>query len=205
MFVVFEGIDGAGCGAQRKSVSEALNQKGYKTNSIKYPWPHDSIGKAIYAFLKEGKEYTVETQFLLYATQFVADKDRIQALQKENDVLIADRYFTSTLAYQGMRGMSEKVALNFASNFHIVKPDLIFYLNTKPETAMLRKQNEAGKTDYDRNEKDKKLQQNLVNQYNHLASDQIWSNWEIVDNEQSLDRVTDTLVNKIEDVIKRSV
>ena len=54
----------------------------------------------------------------------------------EKGIVITDRYFTTSLCYQTLEGFDEKVALKYADDFGIIKPDLVFFLDVKPETAI---------------------------------------------------------------------
>ncbi|EKE14151.1 MAG: Thymidylate kinase, partial [uncultured bacterium] len=81
---------------------------------------------------------TAQQQFLLYTMQFVMDKKMIADCRK-NEILIADRYFSTTLCYQTLEGIDMNMALDFATNFQIEVPDAIFYLNVDPDIAIKRK------------------------------------------------------------------
>ena len=78
----------------------------------------------------------VNEQFLLYTLQFIFDAPEIKKSQTLNpksqsnsksQILIADRYFTTTLCYQTLEGFSEEYALKYAEQFGIVKPDMVFF------------------------------------------------------------------------------
>ena len=151
MFIVIEGIDGAGCETQGKNLVKMLEQKGKKTSLIKYPDYERNVGKLIKEFLYQNKDLTAEQQFLLYTMQFVMDTQMIKERRK-NEILIADRYFSTTLCYQTLEGISLDWALEYAKNFKIEKPETIFYLDVDPEIAIKRKFGEA--KEKNRREKD---------------------------------------------------
>ena len=101
--------------------------------------------------------------------------------------MICDRYFSSTLAYQGLRGFSIKKALELARRFKLPKPDLIIYLKVSPEVSMSRKYKE--KKDLDRNEADKKFLKKIWDSYEKLIKGKIFSKWVVIDGEKSIEEV----------------
>ena len=196
MFIVLEGIDGAGCGAQRKALEKLKKLDGKPIFTLKYPHYKDAIGKAIHNFLHEKLDLSVEAQFLLYAFQMVSEKEKIAHLRKKG-ILVCDRYFTSTLCYQGVKGFPLPKALDFAKIFQIEVPDLVIFLDVKPEIALKRKEKEAGKTDLDRHEKDLKLMQKVDSMYQKLIENQIFAPWAKVDGERPIKGVTKELVSTL--------
>ena len=101
--------------------------------------------------------------------------------------MIADRYFTSVLAYQGLRGFSIENALKFAEIFRLPKPDIILFLRISPETSIRRKRIE--KRDLDRNESDRAFLEKVSASYEKLAKDQVWGSWFVLDGEKSKEEV----------------
>ena len=138
MFIVIEGIDGAGCETQGKNLIKMLLESGKKVSLIKYPDYERNVGKIIRDFLYENKGLTAQQQFLLYTMQFVMDKKMITEKRKD-EILIADRYFSTTLCYQTLEGIDIKMALDYAKNFQIEVPDVVFYLYVDPDIAIKRK------------------------------------------------------------------
>lgn len=183
-FIVFEGIDGAGGETQSKLLSSYLG-KGAK--NLSYPDYKNPIGKIIHQYLHNQYDLPVETQFLLHSADFIKDAVKILKWLDEKKTVIADRYFTSTIAYQGLRGFELKKALRFAEIFNIPKPDLIIYLDISPETSMRRKLEEKG--NLDRNEKDKKFSKELKAQYRKMAKKSIFGEWVVINGEKSIEEV----------------
>src|SRR3989339_540099 len=103
MFFVLEGIDGAGCGAQRKNIEKIFTEQGINIHTMKYPYYENSFGELLRKFLKEGLKLSVEMQFLLFAGQMVAEKEKIQQL-RQGKIVLCDRYFAGTIIYQGIYG-----------------------------------------------------------------------------------------------------
>ncbi len=194
MFIVIEGIDGAGCETQGKNLLKLLKEKDHSVSLIKYPNYEKNIGKIIRDFLYKNKSLTANQQFLLYTTQFILDKQFIQEKRK-NQILIADRYFTTTLCYQTLEGFNEKFALEYAKYFEIEKPDLIFYLDVSPETAIKRKYEEN--KEKNRREKDFQFIRKTYQKYQDLIKRQVWTKWIKINGEQEIEKITNEIAKFI--------
>lgn len=194
-FFVIEGIDGAGTETQSKLIFDYLRKKKRSVVRIAYPDRKGLVGKLIYSYLEEGKDISLPVQFLLHLTDFVKDQNQIKKWLKEGKVVISDRYFTSTLVYQGIKGFSLKKALSVARNFDILKPDLVVFLKVSPETSTIRKLREKNKLD--RNESDKILLQKASDYYYKLAKRQIFAKWLIINGENSVNNVFGEIKKKL--------
>lgn len=194
MFVVIEGIDGAGCETQAKRLVEMLKADNRGVFFVKYPDYERNIGKMIREFLYQNKKLSASGQFLLYSLQFILDKEWIRK-QRKNGILIADRYFTSTLCFQTLEGIEIKKALRFAHDFEIEKPDLVFYLNVRPEIAIKRKSGEQ--KEKNRREKDFQFIEKTYKQYEKLVKEQVWTRWVEIDGEREVDEITRNIFDRI--------
>lgn len=203
MFFVIEGIDGAGCGAQRRNIEKMLMEKGQKVSTLKFPYYNDPIGKMLKDFLKNGKDLSTEMQFLLFAGQMLSEKEKIANLRRK-EILIVDHYFASTLCYQGVKGFDYQKGMFFAKIFDLQIPDTIFYLDTPLEIARERKRKEEGKELLDRHEKDIDLISKVDNYYRMLIKNKIFSKWICIDNSKSIDEVSRNIIKIIDNFNKRS-
>ncbi len=186
-FIVFEGIDGAGGETQSNLLLKFFKKEKIPAEKLSYPDYRGPIGKLIHKFLHKKYNFSFELQFLLYFSDFIKDKEKIEKWKKEGKVIISDRYFTSALAYQGLKGFSLKDALKIFKIFDLPKPDLIIYLKISPETSIQRKFKE--KRSLDRHEADKKFLEKLSKFYEKLIENQIFSKWVIVNGEKPIKKV----------------
>ena len=194
MFIVIEGIDGAGCETQGKNLLKMCKeQKSLFPTLIKYPDYDRNVGKIIREFLYENKGLTAQQQFLLYTMQFVMDKKMIETRRKD-EILIADRYFSTTLCYQTLEGIDIKMALDYAKNFQIEVPDAVFYLNVDPDIAIKRKHGEDKEKNF--REKDFDFIKKTHKQYQMLVEKQVWTKWVNIDGNKSVDEVTQNIYNE---------
>jgi dTMP kinase len=194
MFIVIEGIDGAGCETQAKNLKKFLEKDSIPYSFLKYPDYDRNIGKVIREFLYQNKDLTAQNQFLLYSLQFLFDKEQISK-DRKNKVVIADRYFTTTLCFQTLAGVKMGKALRFADDFGIEKPDLVFYINVRSDVAIQRKAGED--KEKNRNEKDFELTKRTYTQYEKMVKDQVWTKWVDINGEREIDEITQDIYNKI--------
>lgn len=198
MFIVIEGIDGAGCETQATALIDQLTKTGKKPFYIKFPHYDTPVGKMIQAFLYENKvKHTANEQFLLYTLQFVFDKELIKEKMKDH-IVVADRYFSTTLCYQTLEGFDEKKALRFAEDFNIVKPDAVLYLDVTPDTAIKWKYGEDKEKNF--RENDHLFIRRTYEKYKELVKRNVWTKWIAVQGEQPKERVTKdilTIINSL--------
>ncbi len=140
-FIVFEGIDGSGKTTQARRLAEFLRARGRKVTLTAEPTALPS-GKLLREALS-GRLVRSECQM---AVMFVDDrichniepKEGIRALLDAGVDVICDRYYYSTLAYQGQ---STDYAWVKAMNLEcpeITHPDLCIYIDLLPEQSLER-------------------------------------------------------------------
>lgn len=196
MFIVIEGIDGAGCETQSTRLIETLTAQGKRPFYIKFPHYDTPVGKMIRDFLYENKvKHTADEQFLLYTLQFIFDKELIREKMKDH-IVIADRYFSTTLCYQTLEGFDEKKAVRYAEDFGIIKPDAVLYLDVPPETAIKWKYGEDKEKNF--REKDHAFIKRTYEKYADLVKRSVWARWIRIQGEQSKEKVTENLVKIID-------
>lgn len=189
MFVVLEGLDGSGGGTQTKRLVKTLHKHGRETVVLSYPNPKSPIGKIIYDYLNKKAEFSADVQMSLYGTDMALDREKIQAALQAGKVVIADRYYLSTLAYQcGVKGVPLDKAIEFAKLMRLPVPDVVIYLDVRPETSIKRKSGE-NKT-LDRHEEDKAFLTKVRDAYKKLAKNKVFAKeWATVDAEKSIQQV----------------
>lgn len=140
-FIVFEGGEGCGKTTQAKALSNKLRELGFPVVLTHEPGG-TLLGNKLRRWLKWSRGVTVQTELLLFLasrSQLVTNVIR-PALEK-GDIVICDRYDTSTFAYQGYgRGM-ELDFLKTVNSFVTdgLHPDLIVLLDLSAEQGLERK------------------------------------------------------------------
>ena len=140
-FIVFEGIDGSGKTTQARMLAEYLEKNGRKPSLTAEPTTLPT-GLALREALG-GKIKRTECQM---AVMFVDDRiahnvhptEGIAALLDSGVDVISDRYYYSTLAYQGQSTDYEWVKGMNINCPEIKKPDLCIYIDLLPEQSLER-------------------------------------------------------------------
>ncbi|MFQ5603471.1 MAG: dTMP kinase [bacterium] len=143
MLITFEGIDFSGKSVQARLLQEKLVQQKYSVLLLREPGG-TTISEKIRDVLldTDHAEMYAKTELLLYAAaraQMV--QERILPFLKDGGIVICDRYFDSTTAYQGY---GRQIDLEFINKLHIfvtqgVNPDLTFLFDLDPQNTSERK------------------------------------------------------------------
>ena len=142
MFISFEGIEGSGKTTHAKHAVRFLQDKGHDCVITREPGG-TRIGKKIRAILLDplSKDMDPLTEFLLYTADRAQHiKEYILPLLSEGKMVLCDRYYDATMAYQGFArgldiGLIEKMHTLLFEN---LKPDLTLLLDLPPEVGLKR-------------------------------------------------------------------
>lgn len=194
--VVFESIDGGGTETQSKMLLEFCRKKGIPAERLTYPDYEQPIGRMIHEYLHREFELSNETLVLLHLADRNKDKKKIRKWLDEGKLVIADRYITTTIAYQGFAGFPIDKIIRLAEMFELPKPETIIFLKISADTSMERKLKE--KPELDRNEENKELMRNMAVFYEKLIKENIYSNWKVVDGEKTKEKVFEEIKKILE-------
>lgn len=127
ILLAFEGIDGAGKTTQAARLADLLQTLGIPTVRTKEP-TDGPIGTALRQSAATGRMSAEEEldAFIRDRREHVAS--RIHPALYRGDVVIVDRYYYSTAAYQGARGFDTAAILATNEEF-APQPDLLFVLD----------------------------------------------------------------------------
>ena len=140
-FLVLEGLDGAGTTTQAKRLVEHLNAAGTKAHVTREP-SDGPIGQLIRQMLTGG--HAIPGQAIAQSTfGLLFAADRLDHLQREIEpqldagaIVVSDRYYHSSLAYQGTGAERDWIAM---LNQRARKPDLTIFLQVRAEVAAARR------------------------------------------------------------------
>ncbi|MCD6563825.1 MAG: dTMP kinase [Thermoproteales archaeon] len=138
IFIVFEGIDGSGTTSNSKLITAWLEKLGYPTIWTSEPTQSD-IGMLI---KKKLKTPTLDPHIdaLLFAADRIWHIEKIIKPNLEKGyIVISDRYFESSIAYQGAQGVDIKWIQLINKN--IISPDITIILDISPEKSLERIKN----------------------------------------------------------------
>lgn len=142
MFITFEGIDGSGKTTQIDRLQQYFESVNRKCHIFREPGGTVISEKIRNLLLHGSDEMDPVTELLLFSaarSQLISEK--VTPLLEKSKIVILDRFYDSTTAYQGYGRHSASILeinqLNRLASHHTV-PDLTFYLKVSPETAQTR-------------------------------------------------------------------
>ena len=187
MFIVLEGIDGAGTTTQAERIISWLQAQGRRAHFTCEP-SDGTIGRMIRGAL--GGQLLGHGDALLPAESlallFAADRadhwsNEIEPLLRRGVDVICDRYLYSSLAYQGLELEESWVA---SLNNPFPQPDLLLFVHVSPEVASARRETRGQAADrYEVNE----LQIEIARRYERICREH---NAHFIDGSQSLEDVS---------------
>jgi dTMP kinase len=143
MFVVVEGVDGSGKSSLVRTLAEALTARGRDPVVLREPGS-TPVGERVRALLLDPALGAIDalTEALLFSAARAETVRRLirPALQAGRTVVL-DRYFFSTLAYQGGGGGADLEALAQISRAATrdLLPDLVLLLDLPTDAAARRR------------------------------------------------------------------
>lgn len=134
--IVVEGIDGAGKSTQVRRLAETLRDAGFAVTCSREPtdgpWGRKirasaaaermSLDDELHAFIEDRKEHAAQV---------------IRPALERGEIVVLDRYYFSTMAYQGARG-GDVEAIRRANEAIAPKPDLVLLIDFDPAAALQR-------------------------------------------------------------------
>ena len=156
-FIVFEGIDGAGKTTQINLLANYLREQGRAVYCTAEPTETVSGG-----LLRDALSGVSRRTVCEMAAMFVFDRinhnvnpvNGIQKMLADGFDVICDRYYYSSLAYQGSGTDPEWVSNMNLNCPEIMRPDVCIFLDLTPEQSMARiNRNRATQEIYENEEK----------------------------------------------------
>jgi dTMP kinase len=185
LFIVIEGVDGAGTTTHTKLLADRLQGRGLPVHTTREPsdGPIGMMlrqiltGRVVVPGIRGPRPPSWTTMALLFAADRV---DHIEAEIVPNLMdgvtVISDRYDASSIAYQSLSGGGDQDSVDWVRqlNHHARRPDLTLILDIAPDVAATRRLNRTtGREMYD----DDELQHQLAGFYEkidqHFPKDRI--------------------------------
>ena len=196
LFIVLDGLDGSGKGEMIKRLEEYLSKK-KNLKILVTKEPTDGIyGKSIREILRNEKDPKAGAEKCL--TLFVKDREEhlekeIEPFLKEDDhIVICDRYYYSTMAFQHTQGIEMEEII--AENMSFRTPDVAFILDLPTEIALDRIEKRGeGKEKFEQLEFMKELRQNFLK-----LKDELDDNIKIIDASKSKGEVFEQLKREVD-------
>lgn len=198
MFIVFEGVEGAGKSSQLALLQQALATQGREVIALKEPGG-TPMGEAVRSILLN-PAYTIAPLteiFLFNASRHQLVQATIEPALASGKLVICDRYIGSSIAYQAYgRGLPlEQVQRMCHEATHGLMPDLTLLLDMDPELGLQRV---AARGQVDRLEQaDLAFHQRVGQGFLEQAAQD--STWQRIPAEQSPEAIHDTIMKVVEE------
>lgn len=148
LFIVLEGIEGAGKSTQIHLLAEWMEEKGCSPLTTREPGGTD-VGEEIREILLSWKHVSIPSEtelFLILAARAAFVRGVVEPALERGGVVLADRYDLSTLAYQGYGRELDLELVERANDLATggCRPDLYLLLDIGVEEGLAR-QRRGGK------------------------------------------------------------
>ena len=153
MLIAFEGIDGTGKSTQLLQLGRYLKEKGCRVVMTREP-SDGPYGRKIRELFVNRREVELAEELEL----FIKDRrlhvqEVIEPALRQDSIVLTDRYYFSTAAYQGAEGCDPEDI--FKKNSFAPEPDAVFLLTIDPALSLERIRSLRGETpnDFEQEEK----------------------------------------------------
>ncbi|WP_455364109.1 dTMP kinase [[Eubacterium] cellulosolvens] len=135
-FIVIEGVDGSGKSLHSRLLHQELIRRGEHVTLTAEP-SRGEVGEFIKYLIRERKKSQPIVETLLFTADRLEHlESEIEPSLKDGFIVVCDRYYYSTFAYQGAQGVDIDWIIKL--NSFARKPDLAFYLDIPPDIALQR-------------------------------------------------------------------
>ena len=203
ILITFEGPEGGGKSLQIQKLGEYLKNKGFRVLTLREPG-QTKIGEKIRQILLDPKNKNLvpRAETLLFeASRAQLVEEIIKPALAQGIIVLIDRFFDSTTAYQGYgRGLSVKEIekLNMFATGGL-KPDLTILLDLEVEEGLKRREKSGKKDRIDM--ESLKFHQKVREGYLEMARKNP-CRWRIVDASKSPEEVFEEIKKAVEEELK---
>lgn len=135
LFVVIEGIDGSGKTSVAREIVERLPRLGLEAIYTYEPY-ESPFSEALRRLKERGPTSPVLDTLAMFCDRAYHVDSVIEPALSRGVSVVADRYYYSTIAYQGAMGADVEWIRGISRVFR--KPDLAIYLDVEPEVGLSR-------------------------------------------------------------------
>jgi len=137
ILIVLEGIDGGGKTTQARYLLQTLQQNGF--DAVYFREPSDSRwGRLIREKARQPDSLTPQEELELFQQDRRANvESNLKPALADHRVVVLDRYYFSTMAYQGAKGIDPRRIREINERF-AVPPELVIILDVEPNRGLER-------------------------------------------------------------------
>jgi len=209
MFVVFEGLDGSGKSTLMNSFKAHLKSSDRAFVEVFDPGG-TSIGDQVRQTLLSKTDVPApQTELLLYqASRAELVFKRIKPALESGNWVVSDRFYQSTLAFQGYgRGLSLE-NINWLNQYATdgLRPDVVVWVNTPVDTCSerLQKRKNQGEALSRLDEEKRAFHQKVFEGYSFLSKNpDPQTKWIVLDGEKTPEELSDELLVKFKGIAKQ--
>lgn len=202
-FIVLEGLDGSGKSTQLKLIRKKLESLGKKVYCTAEP-TDSPTGKYLRTILSESLEkdmYLQSALFLADRLEHITNPDcGIRKYLDEDYIVISDRFYFSSFAYQGTAiDMDWVMDINLKCE-RMLKPDLCIFFDVNPDTCKNRIDKTRSKPElYEKDiKKIREIRKNFLTVFEKLSDTH---KIEIIDSNADINTINKKAFQYIESII----
>jgi len=150
LLIVFEGVDGAGKTTQVRLLDQQLRQEGYAVVCLKEP-TEGPWGQKLRQLARHGRQHVAPATELEWFLQDRREdvEQNIQPALARGQIVLLDRYYFSTIAYQGALQLNTE-EIQVHNEAFAPPPDLLFMLDIPPALSLQRVQQRGEMSHFER-------------------------------------------------------
>uniref|UniRef100_A0AAT9UQI6 Thymidylate kinase n=1 Tax=Apapanepox virus TaxID=3049969 RepID=A0AAT9UQI6_9POXV len=196
MFIVLEGLDRSGKTIQCEKLLKYMLEKGYKTESLKFPNRETEIGKVINSYLEKKVNINDRAIHLLFSANRWELADLIKDKLINNINLVVDRYAFSGAAFTAAKN---NVSLEWCklADSGLPLPDLVIFLDISASESSNREN--FGMERYET----VSFQDEVRKRFYDLIKGTDSVNWKVIDATKTVEDIHEEIKLLVEDVINK--
>lgn len=199
-FIVFEGIDGSGKSTHAVLLKERLEKAGYRVFLTQEP-SEGEAGQLLRRCLTGKADLPEQAIAGLFMTDridhILHPKTGLLAHLEAGEIVICDRYYFSSFAYNGMFApMDWIIGINRVAR-ETLRPDLNVFLDIRPETFLSRIEKRGATERYEKVEVLRKVRENYFKAFAALPDEKV----AVVDNTRTIEESADEIYDAVKKVL----
>lgn len=199
-FIVFEGIDGSGKTTQITKLYQALEAEGKSVIITREP-TDGNIGKLLRSYLVGEKTADIRAIAPLFAADrldHITAKGGISDVLSQGKILLCDRYYLSSFAYQALDcDMDWVIEMNRTAK-ELAKPDIHIFLDVPADISMSRVKKRGETELFEQLERQQRVRENFFKLFEYFKNEE---NILVFDGTKGPDILAQEIFKKIKEYI----